>query len=83
MASNVRTGTLLAVLVPLALIAGAGRVEAQGLIWSLPEEGTWVRYEGTYKQTELRPNSTAWPSSGSPPLTLDGARRTAERSLIS
>jgi len=29
---------------------------AQGLIWSLPEEeGTWVRYEGEYKQTEFRP----------------------------
>ena len=29
---------------------------AQGQIWSLPEEeGTWVRYEGEYKQTEFRP----------------------------
>lgn len=27
---------------------------AQGLIWSIPEEGTWVRYEGLYKQTEIR-----------------------------
>ena len=28
---------------------------AQGLIWNLPaEEGAWVRYEGTYKQTEIR-----------------------------
>jgi len=31
---------------------------AQGLIWNLPKDGTWVRYEGTYKQVEFRPNST-------------------------
>jgi len=30
---------------------------AQGLIWSLPEDGTWVRYEGTYTQVETRPDS--------------------------
>ncbi|MEZ6045787.1 MAG: hypothetical protein R3C11_09480 [Planctomycetaceae bacterium] len=29
-------------------------VQAQGLIWSLPEPGTWARYEGTYKQIEIR-----------------------------
>jgi len=27
---------------------------AQGLIWKLPADGTWVRYEGTYKQIESR-----------------------------
>ena len=27
---------------------------AQGLIWKLPEDGAWVRYEGTYKQIETR-----------------------------
>lgn len=27
-----------------------GTVQAQGLIWSLPEDGQWVRYEGTYTQ---------------------------------
>jgi hypothetical protein len=33
---------------------------AQVLIWSLPaEDGTWVRFEGTYKQTRSRPESTA------------------------
>jgi hypothetical protein len=31
---------------------------AQGLIWSLPKDGTWVRYEGSYQQIEIRPDST-------------------------
>ncbi|WP_166827182.1 hypothetical protein [Thalassoroseus pseudoceratinae] len=30
-------------------------VSAQGLVWKLPEPGTWVRYEGDYTQTERRP----------------------------
>lgn len=30
---------------------------AQGLIWSLPEDGTWVEYQGTYTQKKARPNS--------------------------
>ena len=33
-------------------------IQAQGLLWSLPEDGTWVRYEGEYQQipedTELK-----------------------------
>lgn len=33
---------------------------AQVLIWSLPkDDGVWVRFEGTYKQTRSRPNSNA------------------------
>ncbi len=33
---------------------------AQVLIWSLPkEDGTWVRFEGTYKQTRTRTNAAA------------------------
>ncbi|WP_437224396.1 hypothetical protein SH661x_003612 [Planctomicrobium sp. SH661] len=32
-------------------------VQAQGLIWSLPKDGDWVRYEGTYTQTVKRPDS--------------------------
>lgn len=33
---------------------------AQILIWSLPkEDGTWVRFEGSYKQTRARPNLNA------------------------
>src|SRR5262249_33776848 len=35
-------------------------VSAQVLIWSLPkEDGTWVRFEGAYKQTRARPNANA------------------------
>jgi hypothetical protein len=30
---------------------------AQGLVLRLPEDGTWVRYEGTFTQTEIRPNT--------------------------
>lgn len=42
-----------------ALVLGSHQpVSAQGLIWSLPEDGTWVRYEGTYTQTSFRPDST-------------------------
>jgi hypothetical protein len=27
------------------------------LIWSLPADGSWVRYEGEYRETEFRPNA--------------------------
>ncbi len=30
---------------------------AQGLVLRLPADGTWVRYEGTFGQTEIRPNT--------------------------
>ncbi|TWT58181.1 hypothetical protein KOR42_15520 [Thalassoglobus neptunius] len=36
----------------------ASSASAQGLIWSLPEDGTLVRYKGVYKQTSRQPNST-------------------------
>ena len=41
------------------LLAGGllSPVEAQGLILQLPPDGTWVRYEGTYTQTEIRPDT--------------------------
>ncbi len=32
--------------------------EAQGLLWSLPPDGAWVRYQGDYTQLVRRPNST-------------------------
>jgi hypothetical protein len=32
-------------------------VTAQGLIWKLPQDGTWVEFEGKYSQTDFRPNS--------------------------
>ncbi len=30
---------------------------AQGLVLRLPPDGTWVRYEGTFGQTEIRPDT--------------------------
>ena len=49
----IRTQVLLALAI---LLASPAILSAQGLIWSLPEqEGTWVRYEGEYKQVEFRP----------------------------
>lgn len=40
-----------------SLIGLASSVQAEGVIWQLPPDGTWVRLEGTYAQTEIRPNS--------------------------
>ncbi len=31
----------------------------QGVVCQLPEDGTWVRYEGTYAQVEIRPETAA------------------------
>ena len=33
----------------------ANHVWAQGVVCKLPADGSWVRYEGTYTQTEIRP----------------------------
>ena len=33
--------------------AGFAAASAQGLIWSLPADGTWVRHEGTYRQVDV------------------------------
>lgn len=49
----------LAPAVALMGLCAAGPARAQGLIWSLPEDGAWVRFEGTYKQLVRRPDSTA------------------------
>lgn len=32
-------------------------LQAQGLLQELPPDGTWVRFEGTYTQTEIRPET--------------------------
>jgi hypothetical protein len=45
--------------VALLGLCTTGQTRAQGLIWSLPEDGAWVRFEGTYKQLVRRPDSTA------------------------
>jgi hypothetical protein len=34
-----------------------GFASAQGLIWKLPEDGKWIRFEGQYSQIEARPNN--------------------------
>lgn len=39
-------------------ILWAAVASAQGLVLRLPADGTWVRFEGTYTQTEIRPTST-------------------------
>jgi hypothetical protein len=36
----------------------SGGASAQGLLLTLPEDGHWVRYEGTYTQVIRRPDST-------------------------
>ena len=42
----------------MGLIGGTTpRADAQGLIWKLPADGTWIRYEGTYQQIETRSNT--------------------------
>lgn len=44
------------------LVALQSHVQAQGLVWKLPEQdGAWVRYEGTVEQTEARPDSNEGP----------------------
>lgn len=43
----------------LALSAWSASAQAQGLLWSLPEDKQAIRYEGSYSQTIRRPDSTA------------------------
>lgn len=74
-------------LVVAAWFAACGSAaQAQILIWSIPkDEGAWIRFEGSYKQTQARPESNAgdevfeWrneltiSSVGSVQATFDGA----------
>ncbi len=48
---------------------------AQGLIWSLPEDGTEIRYEGTYKQVDNREQA------GEANLTMDWIRHLTIKSV--
>lgn len=41
----------------LLLIFSDADAQAQGLLWSLPEDGTLIRIEGQYRQTVFRPTS--------------------------
>jgi hypothetical protein len=44
--------------VALLLVGMAQQAQAQVLIWSLPAaDGTWVRFEGTYRNKEVRPQA--------------------------
>ena len=41
----------------LCLLAASQTSHAQGLLWNLPEDGSWVRYEGSYRHVKFRPQS--------------------------
>jgi hypothetical protein len=45
----------------LISLAASNVAHAQGLLWSLPEDGTWVKYTGKYKNKEEQPGSNAGP----------------------
>lgn len=40
------------------LVSWAAVAQAEGVIWQLPPDGAWIRLEGTYTQTEIRPDLT-------------------------
>jgi hypothetical protein len=42
------------ILLSLVCVLWTNLALAEGLLWNLPAPGTWVRYEGTYRQTEIR-----------------------------
>jgi len=39
------------------LVLAASTAQAEGVIWQLPPDGSWVRLEGTYAQTEVQKDS--------------------------
>ena len=59
----------------VAVLALANGACAQGLLWSLPDDGSWVRYEGTYTQMVRRPDSSAGD------LTLEWRRNVTIKSV--
>ncbi|RMG02858.1 MAG: hypothetical protein D6741_03065 [Planctomycetota bacterium] len=50
--------SLVALVVGTVALLAATPAMAQGLIWSLPEDGTSIRYEGEYSETLVRENDT-------------------------
>lgn len=46
-------------LLTAVLISWTATVSAQGLLWSLPEDGTVVKYVGKYKHKQERPDNNA------------------------
>ena len=49
--------TIQACVCALLFFAGGQSAVASGLIWNLPADGSWIRYEGTYKQQKIRPEA--------------------------
>lgn len=43
--------------VAVLVMSAAPAAHAQGLLWSLPPDGSWVRFEGPQKTTQVRPQS--------------------------
>lgn len=42
----------------VTLFGAASTTNAQVLIWNVPkDDGTWIRFEGNYRQTQTRPNA--------------------------
>jgi hypothetical protein len=50
---NVRSASRLLMVIVLGASLGSS-ASAQGIVSQLPPDGTWVRFEGTYGQTEVR-----------------------------
>ncbi len=50
-------GQLCSLAIVALLLVVVSPARAQGLLWNLPESGTWVRYSGQYRQVTLRPQS--------------------------
>ncbi len=45
----------------ICVISFSGSLSAQGLIWELPPDGSWVRYEGTYEKEMPGPDANDLP----------------------
>lgn len=53
--------SLLVLVTTIATLGVTQLVQAQGLLWSLPEDQTWVKYTGKYKNKEEQPGNNAGP----------------------
>lgn len=67
-----------AALLPLCgLFVSVRPASAQGLIWSLPADGTWVRYEGSYEEVV----HSADPMAAEPQTTLSWLKKMEIKSV--
>lgn len=48
-------------LVVACYLSGTATIQAQGLLWSLPEDGTWVKYTGEVTTKQERPGNNDGP----------------------